>query len=169
MDAEDIADTRRYISCYTRAVHAADLIVRMGGGVSTPLRRPLDVCSNPGKQHFHKVDVLISQVQSVQQVQQKYSLYRTYRTYSKYRLHRLHSTYTQYAHTTAAPTIVYKKWTCRHVHTNPHAFCAQAGQFPSRILCESTINPWLPVLEGRVDPDPAKAPQVCIHFIYCAS
>ena len=54
----------------------------MGGGVSTPLRRPLDVCSNPGKQHFHKVDVLISQVQSVQQVQQKYSLYRTYRTYS---------------------------------------------------------------------------------------
>jgi hypothetical protein len=53
-------DARMYARCYWAAVNASDLIVRIGGGIDMPLRKPLDVCSRSGAKHFHKTDVLLA-------------------------------------------------------------------------------------------------------------
>ena len=53
----DFADAKAYARCYTAAINATDLIVRLGDNM--PLRLPLNACSRPGQKHFHKTDVLL--------------------------------------------------------------------------------------------------------------
>jgi hypothetical protein len=54
------ADARTFARCYIAAINASDLLVRIGGAIHMPLRKPLDVCSKPGSKHFHKTDVLLA-------------------------------------------------------------------------------------------------------------
>ena len=54
-----IDEAKQYARCYAAAINATDLIVRLGDNMPV-LRTPLNACSKPGRQHFHKTDVLLS-------------------------------------------------------------------------------------------------------------